>query len=73
MSTPPGKSPSPTDLTADVSFKARERAVTERDPVEDRDLSPYAPKQAHERASTVLAVENDDDPLRLPCAPQGWA
>jgi hypothetical protein len=74
MSTPPGKSPSHTDLTADVSFKARERAVTERDPVEDGDhppLSPYAPKQAHERASTeLLAVENDDNPLRSPYAPK---
>ena len=74
MSTPLGKPLSPTDLTADVSSEATERAVTERDPARDSDhlpLSPCAPKQALERASTeLLAVENDNDPLRSPYAPE---
>src|SRR5713101_4617741 len=52
MSTPSGKPPSPIDLSAYVSHKARERAATERYPSEDGNdqlRSPYAPKRAHER------------------------
>jgi hypothetical protein len=52
MSTPSGKPPSPIDLSAYVSLKARERAATERYSSEqdnDQLRSPYAPKRAHER------------------------
>jgi hypothetical protein len=52
MSTPSGKPPSPIDLSAYVSLKARERAATERHSSEhgnDQLRSPYAPKGAHER------------------------
>src|SRR5713101_8424187 len=52
MSTPSGKPPSPIDLSAYVSHKARERAATERYPSEDDNdqlRSPYAPNRAHER------------------------
>src|SRR5712691_1311820 len=48
MSTPSGKPPSPIDLSAYVSLKARERAATERYPSEegnDQLRSPYAPKR----------------------------
>jgi hypothetical protein len=48
-----------------VSHKANEGAVTEPP------RSPYAPKQAHQRAGTEHhPVENDRDPLRSPYAPK---
>ena len=60
MSTPPGKPHS-----THVSHKAHEGAVTEPP------RSPYAPKQAHQRAGTEhYPVENDRDPLRSPYAPK---
>jgi hypothetical protein len=65
MSTPRGKTPNPTALSTHVSHKAHEGAVTEPP------RSPYAPKQAHQRAGTEHhPVENDRDPLRSPYAPK---
>ncbi len=61
MSTRPGKSPSPTDLTADVSAKARERVVTERDPVEDGDHPPVSPQAANSGWPEQLAAERRDE------------
>src|SRR5262245_43239654 len=59
MSTPRGKPPNPIALSTHVSHKAHEGAVTEPP------RSPYAPKQAHQRAGTEHhPVENDRDPLR---------
>jgi hypothetical protein len=63
MSTPPGKPRNPIDLSTHVSHKAHEGAVTEPP------RSPYAPKQAHQRAGTERhPVENN--PLRSPYAPK---
>ena len=65
MSTPRGKSPNPIALSTYVSHKAHEGVVTEPP------RSPYAPKQAHQRAGTEHhPVENDRDPLRSPYAPK---
>jgi hypothetical protein len=64
MRTPPGKPPNPIDLSTHVSHKAHEGAVTEPP------RSPYAPKQAHQRAGTGHYPENDRDPLRSPYAPK---
>jgi hypothetical protein len=65
MSTPRGKPPNPIALSTHVSHKAHEGAVTEPP------RSPYAPKQAHQRAGTEHhPVENDRDPLRSPYAPK---
>src|SRR5215468_948503 len=65
MSTPRGKSPNPIALSTHVSHKAHEGVVTEPP------RSPYAPKQAHQRAGTEHhPVENDRDPLRSPYAPK---
>jgi hypothetical protein len=62
-STPLGKPRNPIDLSTHVSHKANEGAVTEPP------RSPYAPKQAHQRAGTEHhPVENDRDPLRSPYA-----
>jgi hypothetical protein len=62
MSTP---RPNPIALSTHVSHKAHEEAVTEPP------RSPYAPKQAHQRADTEHhSVENDRDPLRSPYAPK---
>ena len=59
MSTPPGKPQSSTH----GSHEVHEGAVTEPP------RSPYAPKQAHQRAGTEhYPVENDRDPLRSPYA-----
>jgi hypothetical protein len=64
-STPLGKPRNPIDLSTHVSHKANEGAVTEPP------RSPYAPKQAHQRAGTEHhPVENDRDPLRSPYAPK---
>jgi hypothetical protein len=58
MSTPPGKPHS-----THGSHEVHEGAVTEPP------RSPYAPKQAHQRAGTEhYPVENDRDPLRSPYA-----
>jgi hypothetical protein len=65
MSTPRGKPPNPFALSTHVSRKAYEGAVTEPP------RSPYAPKQAHQRAGTEHhPVENDRDLLRSPYAPK---
>jgi len=65
MSTLRGKPPNPIALSTHVSHKAHEGAVTEPP------RSPYAPKQAHQRAGTEHhPVENDRDPLRSPYAPK---
>jgi hypothetical protein len=64
MSTPRGKPPT-IALSTHVSHKAHEGAVTEPP------RSPYAPKQAYQRAGTERhPVENDRDPLRSPYAPK---
>ena len=65
MSTPRGKPPNPIALSTHVSHKAHEGAITEPP------RSPYAPKQAHQRAGTEHhPVENGRDPLRSPYAPK---
>jgi hypothetical protein len=65
MSTPRGKPPNPIALSTHVSHKAHEEAVTEPP------RSPYAPKQAYQRAGTERhPVENDRDPIRSPYAPK---
>jgi len=65
MSTPRGKPPNPIALSTHVSHKAHEEAVTEPP------RSPYAPKQAYQRAGTErYPVENDRDPIRSPYAPK---
>jgi hypothetical protein len=75
MSTP-GKPPSSTDRTVDVSYEALERAVAERDPAEDDGhppVSPYAPKYARAQPSIErdIVISDGAEPPPSFGAPEG--
>jgi hypothetical protein len=74
MIAPSGIRFNPFDLSASVSHETRERAGSDRHPIESDNesfRSPYAPAGSRERAGAQgHSVENNYDPLQSPYAPK---